>query len=81
MKKLILLDVDGTITNSGCKIDSKMENILILLSQNFELGIVGGGKIDKIIWQLENIKEIFLHIILLNVAVYIIKTKNLFILI
>jgi phosphomannomutase len=60
-KKLILLDVDGTITNSGCKIDSKMENILILLSQNFELGIVGGGKIDKIIWQLENIKEIFLH--------------------
>jgi hydroxymethylpyrimidine pyrophosphatase-like HAD family hydrolase len=49
-KKLILLDVDGTITNSGCKIDSKMENILILLSQNFELGIVGGGKIDKIIW-------------------------------
>jgi len=64
MKKILLLfDVDGTIVESGCKITTKIENILLKLSgrSDIELGIVGGGKLEKILWQLENIKQIFSH--------------------
>lgn len=52
-KTLILFDVDGTIVESSQKINKPMETILNKLKDNgFELGIVGGGKLDKILDQL-----------------------------
>ena len=58
MKKILLLfDVDGTIVESGCKITTKIENILLKLSgrSDIELGIVGGGKLEKILWQCSSV--------------------------
>ncbi len=55
MKKLILFDVDGTIADSGDLIKDDMVSKLLKLKENgFELGIVGGGKIDKILIQMDN---------------------------
>lgn len=58
MKKLLLFDVDGTIAESGQKMN---KNITELLNNSFknsstEIGIVGGGKLDKILWQTEDVK-------------------------
>lgn len=58
MKKLFLFDVDGTIAESGQKMN---KDIAELLNNNFknsytEIGIVGGGKLDKILWQTEDVK-------------------------
>lgn len=62
MKNLFLFDVDGTITESGQKIEDNIVKILnkIKDNSNNELGIVGGGKLDKILYQLDN-KIIFDH--------------------
>lgn len=62
-KNIILLDVDETIAESGNIIN---ENISLLLNKlqkekSFEIGIVGGGKFDKILYQLNN-KLIVEHI-------------------
>ena len=55
MKKLILFDVDGTITESGDLIkDEIVCTINNLKNIGYEIGIVGGGKIDKILYQLNN---------------------------
>ena len=56
MKSLLLFDVDGTITHSGKKIDHQMINTLSLLKNKFELGIVGGGKLEKILYQLDGLE-------------------------
>ena len=58
MKKLFLFDVDGTIAESGQKMN---KDIIELLNNSFknsstEIGIVGGGKLDKILWQTEDVK-------------------------
>ena len=58
MKKLLLFDVDGTIAESGQKMN---KDIVKLLNNNFinssvEIGIVGGGKLDKILWQTDEVK-------------------------
>lgn len=62
MKNLFLFDVDGTITESGEKIKDNIVKILnkIKDNSNNELGILGGGKLDKILYQLDN-KIIFNH--------------------
>lgn len=61
MKKLILFDVDGTITESGDLIKDQIVSTINNLKNNgYEIGIVGGGKIDKILYQLNN-KIIFDH--------------------
>ena len=61
MTTLLLFDVDGTIVESGEKIDSEMVDILNKLKdKNYELGIVGGGKLDKILQQLDD-KILFTH--------------------
>ena len=61
MKSLFLFDVDGTIAESGQKIDN---NISILINKlkdaGNEIGIVGGGKIEKILEQIDN-KCVFNH--------------------
>jgi len=55
MKKLVLFDVDGTLVESGEKIDDDMKRLLKNLSEKgFTLGIVGGGRLDKILDQLDN---------------------------
>lgn len=54
-KKLLLFDVDGTICDSGKKISPPMTNsILNLVDLGYEIGIVGGGAFNKIIYQLDN---------------------------
>lgn len=58
MKKVLLLfDVDGTIADSGQKIHRFIRNILVVLSKSkeYELGIVGGGTLDKILYQVDSV--------------------------
>jgi HAD superfamily hydrolase (TIGR01484 family) len=55
MKPLLLFDVDGTIAHSGKKIESQMIDTLSLLKERFELGIVGGGKLEKILYQVDGV--------------------------
>ncbi len=55
MKKKILLlfDVDGTIANSGKKMDPEIQAFLQNLDPSgFEFGIVGGGELEKILFQI-----------------------------
>ena len=55
--KLFLFDVDGTLVESGQKITEEMKIILNKIkSSGFEIGIVGGGKYDKIKEQIDDIK-------------------------
>ena len=61
MKPLLLFDVDGTIAESGEKIDVKLLDLFTKLSIYYDLGIVGGGKYEKIIEQIHNSK-LFTHI-------------------
>ena len=58
MKKLLLFDVDGTIAESGQKMNKDIVKLLnnYLNNELFEIGIVGGGKLDKILWQTEQVK-------------------------
>ena len=62
MKTVFLFDVDGTIVNSGQKITTEMAIILNNLKKkkNIEIGIVGGGKLDKILEQMDD-KIFFNH--------------------
>ncbi len=61
MKPLLLFDVDGTLTESGKNLDLEMIDKLTKLEKYYDLGIVGGGKFEKIYEQINNIK-IFTHI-------------------
>lgn len=58
MKKLFLFDVDGTIAESGQKMNKDIIELLNYFLKNSytEIGIVGGGKLDKILWQTEEVK-------------------------
>ena len=58
MKKLFLFDVDGTIAESGQKINKDISELLNNYFKNSrtEIGIVGGGKLDKILWQTNEVK-------------------------
>jgi phosphomannomutase len=60
--KIILFDIDGTIAESGQKIDDEMKEIIEKLSQKYILGVVGGGKYEKIKYQLDDKFEKFEHI-------------------
>lgn len=62
MTTLFLFDVDGTIVNSGQAITSEMATTLNNLKKKkkVEIGIVGGGKLDKIMEQMDN-KIFFNH--------------------
>ena len=62
MSKLILFDVDGTLTESGKIIHNSMLNKLITLNnKGYDLGIVGGGKLEKILNQIKK-SNCFTHI-------------------
>lgn len=58
MKKLLLFDVDGTIAESGQKMNKDIVKLLNNYENNslIEIGIVGGGKLDKILWQTDEVK-------------------------
>ena len=58
MKKLFLFDVDGTIAESGQKMNKDITELLnnYFKNSSTEIGIVGGGKLDKILWQTEDVK-------------------------
>ena len=65
MSKLILFDVDGTLTESGKIIHNSMLNKLITLNnKGYDLGIVGGGKLEKILNQIKK-SNCFTHILLI----------------
>jgi len=55
MRKILLFDVDGTIAESGDEIDTDIADLLKKIkSESCDLGIVGGGNIDKILFQINN---------------------------
>lgn len=61
MSKILLFDVDGTLCESGKKISQKMKTILQKLSdKNFLIGIIGGGRYEKIIEQLDNFQPTYI---------------------
>lgn len=64
IQKIILFDVDGTLTPSGGEIRKDMIECLENLSKmnNVKLGIVGGGNIDKIKSQLKNHINLFKYL-------------------
>lgn len=57
MKKILLFDVDGTIAESSQKISSEMKSTLLSLREKgYELGIVGGGRYEKIMEQVDGLE-------------------------
>jgi len=61
-KNIILFDVDGTLVESGDKIyDENRYNLLNKLKDKYEIGIVGGGSLEKIVKQLDYNKIQFDH--------------------
>jgi phosphomannomutase len=56
MVKILLFDVDGTLCDSGKKINSNITEILDkFVKMGVEIGIVGGGTFEKILFQLDNL--------------------------
>jgi phosphomannomutase len=57
MNKIIFLfDVDGTLTESGAIISKNMKNtVQNLIKNNIDIGIVGGGKLDKVLLQMNDL--------------------------
>ena len=53
--RLFLFDVDGTITNSGEKMSSENITSLNLIKIENDIGIVGGGKFEKILQQTDGV--------------------------
>lgn len=61
-KNIILFDVDGTLAESGDKIYDENKYILLnKLKEKYEIGIVGGGSLDKILQQIDYNKIQFDH--------------------
>jgi len=61
MTKILLFDVDGTLVESAQEINNEMALILnSLKNKGYQLGIVGGGKLEKILQQFNN-KIFFNH--------------------
>jgi phosphomannomutase len=81
-EKLLLFDVDGTITIAGQSITSQMSRMFCRLqSKGYILGIVGGGSYTKICQQLGPCVNLFPHIFSECGCVYhlggnLIHTKN-----
>ena len=60
---LLLFDVDGTLCNSGEIASSEMIQILTKLKNKYTLGIVGGGKYEKIKHQFsDKLYDIFTYV-------------------
>lgn len=61
---IVLFDIDGTLTQSGKKVTSDVINVLKKLKEinNIKLGLVGGGTIEKIKYQMFEILDLFTYI-------------------
>ena len=55
MKKLFLFDVDGTLTESSKKISIAHAKILNKLKEENDIGVLGGGELNKILSQFDNL--------------------------
>lgn len=53
---LLLFDMDGTLAESGQQIAPDMIKLLEECKKGNEIGIVGGGRYEKILWQLNGLK-------------------------
>ena len=73
-KKIILFDVDGTITESGEIINDSMKHLIQNISKYYDVGIVGGGKLDKILFQMKDLY--FNHYFTECGCVYYINNSN-----
>lgn len=59
---LLLFDIDGTLCHSGQQIGPELKEQLVRLSKKHTLGLVGGGVYDKLVYQMDDILEIFTYI-------------------
>ena len=79
---ILLFDIDGTITVSGQKINNDMiHTIKKLSSKGYVLGLVGGGTLAKIQWQMDDACPHFKYIFaecgaVINVDGVTISEKN-----
>lgn len=55
MKKLILFDIDGTLCESGNNLGDDIIKQIEYLKEDYHIGVVGGGRLDKILVQLRNL--------------------------
>lgn len=76
IKKLLLFDVDGTLAESGKQIDDEMLfELQNLHNSGYHLGIVGGGKLEKILYQIKN-TNLFTHLFTECGCVYHLNTQS-----
>ena len=73
MKRVLLLfDVDNTLAHSGARLSSDIVKELkrLALTNKYELGVVGGGTNEKIMEQLSEVSDVFVHILSESGCVY-----------
>ena len=75
MKRIFLFDVDGTLVESSKKISNDNALILNKLKKKFEIGIIGGGELNKILEQMDN-KIYFNHYFTECGSIYNINKSN-----
>ena len=57
MKRILLFDIDGTIAESSKAVGPEMKTaIRKKVSEGWDVGIVGGGKLDKALSQLGDLE-------------------------
>lgn len=61
MKKLLIVDIDGTICESGQNITQEMHDILESMTHIYDLCFCGGGTFEKIHQQLGQSIDLFTH--------------------
>nr|QBK89230.1 MAG: phosphomannomutase [Mimivirus LCMiAC02] len=60
--KLLLFDIDGTICESGEKIDDTMTKTLLNIKNKYTLGLVSGGEYNKVCNQISKLWDIFEYV-------------------
>lgn len=57
MKRILLFDIDGTIAESSKSVEPEMKTaIRKKVAEGWDVGIVGGGKLDKALSQLRDLE-------------------------
>jgi len=77
MRKILLFDVDGTLAESGMALEEEMRFMLKTCTENgYEVGIVGGGTLEKIIWQMGDALSTVTHFFSECGCVYHVNMSN-----